>query len=244
MTSTAAEKTAETVFALATDGFDPTNWYGPGLVMFRHSQGRLPELVPLLEAAAGQTGLTAVYGAALSVAYGHAGRVDEARTLLRQLVADDLHDVGTNFTWFAAVVALAETAELTGDADAALVLEKALCPYAGRLADLPQAVVAPVDLALAQLALTRGDARRPRGGRHRGPSRRAADEEPWCFLARELVRQAAAGDGGPRPRGRRGARHRRPHGGGPHPAGSRTVGVAVLGPPPAGAGGTGLTTSY
>jgi DNA-binding CsgD family transcriptional regulator/tetratricopeptide (TPR) repeat protein len=194
----AAERTAGTVFELATAGFDPTNWYGPGLVMLRHSQGRLPEVVPLLEAAAGQTGLTAVYGAALSVAYGHAGRVDEARTLLRQLVADDLHDVGANFTWLATVVALAETAELTGEADAASVLEKALWPYAGRLADLPQAVVAPVDLALAQLALTRGDAETAAEAATRAveASRRRGTV---VYLARELIRQAAAGAADPAP---------------------------------------------
>ena len=55
--------------------------------------------------------------------------------------------VPRNFTWLASLVCLAEAVELTGDAEPAAALHRHLLPYSGWLADLPQTVIAPVDLA-------------------------------------------------------------------------------------------------
>ena len=190
----AAERSAESVLGMTTDGFDATNWYGPALVMLRHAQGRLPELIPLLEGVEPESTVGSVYQSALAVAYAQADRAGEATALVDELTTDDLGAVSWNFTWLASLVALSEAAERTGNEAAAGVLAAALEPYRGRLADLPQAVIAPVDLALAQLALTRGDraeaavaaSRAVEASRQRGTV---------VFLARELVRLAAAGGG-------------------------------------------------
>ena len=162
--------------------------------MLRHAQGRLPELIPLLEGSGGST-VGSVYRSALAVAYAQAGLLDEASAIVDELTSDDLGGVAWNFTWLASLVALAEAAELTANTGAAVALTAALEPYRGRLADLPQAVIAPVDLALAQLALVTGDKRRAAeiaavavaASRERGTV---------VFLARELVRLAAAGGDG------------------------------------------------
>ncbi len=191
----AAERSAASVLGMSTDGFDATNWYGPAMVMLRHAQGRLPEVIPLIEGVGRDSTIGSVYRSALAVAYAQAGRAEEAAAIVEELTADGLRAVSWNFTWLASLVALSEAAELTGDAEAAGLLTTALEPYGGRLADLPQTVIAPVDLALAQLALTRGDrdsaaevaARAVAASRKRGTV---------VFLARELVRLAASGGGG------------------------------------------------
>ena len=136
-----------------------------------------------------------VYRSALAVAYAQGGRLDEASAIVDELTRDDLGGVSWNFTWLASLVALAEAAELTGNIDAAVALTVALEPYRGRLADLPQAVIAPVDLALAQLALVSGDHQRAAETAARAIEA-SRERGTVVFLARELVRLAAAGGGG------------------------------------------------
>lgn len=186
-----SERTAATVLGMATNGFDPTHWHGPTTAMLRHTQARLPELIPLLEAAADERVIGTVYRAGLAVAYAHAGRVEDARTIVQEMVADDLGSLPWNFTWLATLVALAEAAELTAESTAARILAGALEPYSGRLADLPQGVIAPVDFALAQLALTRGELAEAAGWATTAIAASRARRTP-IFLARELVRLAAA----------------------------------------------------
>jgi tetratricopeptide (TPR) repeat protein len=186
-----AEAVATTVQDLSSEGFDPANWFGPALVLIRHSQARLPELVPLIEKAADQPGLDGIYEAALSVAYAHAGRLAEARALLDRASAGAFAGVPRNFTWLAGLAALAETAELTGSPGAAADLLQLLARFEGRIADVPQAVVAPVDLVLAQASLTAGDA----AGAERHAARAVTasrNRGTPVFLGRELVRLAAA----------------------------------------------------
>lgn len=186
-----AEEIANQVWALASDGFAPANWYGPGVLMVRHAQDRLTEMLPLIEGAVEQPGIGEIYRAALAVALAHAGRGDDAATIVRTAAGNGFSDVPRNFSWLASLLAFAEAAELIGDRNAAGRIFDLLTPYEGMLGDMPQTVVAPVDLALAQSALTAGavsvaDAAAVRAiaaSRRRGTP---------VYLGRELVRLAAA----------------------------------------------------
>lgn len=186
-----SERTVATLLGMVTNAFDPTNWHGPSIAMLRHSQARLPELIPLLEVAADEPFIGTVYRAGLAVAYAHADRIDDARTIVRDMVSDDLGAVPWNFTWLSTLVTLAEAAERTADPASAQVLADVLEPYSGRLADLPQGVIAPVDLALAQLALARGEHAEAAGWATTAIAASRTRRTP-IFLARELVRLAVA----------------------------------------------------
>jgi hypothetical protein len=154
-----AEALAEEVWTLTGEGFDAANWYAPALLLIRHAQGRIGELVPMIELARDQPGIGPAYRCALAAAYACIGRVDEARGLVDGFTTTDFVELPRNFTWLASLAALAEAAEWASDPETASNIAALLEPYAGRIADLPQAMVGPVDLALAQLALASGEAR-------------------------------------------------------------------------------------
>lgn len=186
-----AEAIANEVWDLASDGFAPANWYGPGVLMVRHSQDRLTDLLPLIEPAVEQPGIGEIYRAAQSVAYAHAGRIDEASAIIGAAAATGFASVPRNFSWLASVIAYAETAEMVGDRHAAALLLDLLSPYAGKLGDLPQTVVAPVDLALAQCALAAGAVSVADAAASRAAASSRRRDTP-IYLGRELVRLAAA----------------------------------------------------
>jgi tetratricopeptide (TPR) repeat protein len=187
-----AEALAEEVWTLTGEGFDAANWYAPALLLIRHAQGRIGELVPMIELAGDQPGIGAAYRCALAVAHANTGRLDEARAVVEEFAAADFVELPRNFTWLASLAALAEAAEWVADPVTAAGLAALLEPYAGRVADLPQAMVGPVDLALAQLALAAGDAE----AAARWATRAAADARTHSarvHLGRALVRLAASG---------------------------------------------------
>jgi DNA-binding CsgD family transcriptional regulator len=186
-----AEALTEEVWSLTGEGFDAANWYAPALLLIRHAQGRIAELVPMIELAGDQPGIGPAYRCALAVACAQVGRLDEARAIVEEFAADGFASLPRNFTWLAALAALAEAAEWVADPVTATALEALLEPYSGRIADLPQAMVGPLDLALAQVALAADDpamaaqcaARAVADARRHGAA---------IHLARSLVRQAEA----------------------------------------------------
>ena len=186
-----AEVVANDVWALETPGFTPMNWYGPALLVIRHSQDRLGELLPLVEPAVDQPGIGEIYRAALSLSYAHVGRVDDARALLREFADTNFGGVARNFAWLASLYAFAETAELVGDVDAARQLLELLGPFTGLVADLPQTVVGTIDLAIAQCALTGGAVALAEEAAARAVDASRLRGTP-ILLGRELVRLAAA----------------------------------------------------
>jgi hypothetical protein len=187
----AAEAIADEVWALQSDGFSPMNWYGPAVLMIRHSQDRLAEMLPLIESAVQQPGIGEIYRAALAVAYAHAGRMGEAHDLLRDVSATGFSTVPRNFSWLASLLGFAEAAELLGDEVAANQLLDLLGPYSGLIADLPQTVIGAVDLAIAQVALTAGAVSLAGEAATRAIAASRLRDTP-IFRGRELVRLAAA----------------------------------------------------
>ena len=76
----------------------------------------MPELIPLIEAGIDHPALGTSYRTALSMAYALDGRIDDAARILGQVAVDDFGGVRRNLLWMTAMVTLAETAEILGDA--------------------------------------------------------------------------------------------------------------------------------
>ena len=186
-----AEAAAETLLSIAPEaGYPALNFYGPHLLFIRHQQGRLAEIVPLLEQVVRSNPGHRLFAAALAVVLARTGLRDEAEITLDAL-ATHHYDMPHNLNWFTGTAVLADAVELLGNRRAAAVLYERLIPFAGRIADHIVGVSWPADQALAQLALTLDDpdsaavaaARAIEASRHRGTP---------IFLARELVLLAVA----------------------------------------------------
>ena len=186
-----AEQAANEVLTLATTGFDPTLWYGPALMAIRGHQGRLGELIPLLEAATDHPAFGGSYQAVLASAYAFAGQLDDARSILTTFSSNDFRNVRRNQLWLTDMTSLAETADILGHRAAAAAIAEQLNPFAGRIAALPATVVSTVDFVLAQMALVTGDHHRARQHAEHAVSASRQRNTP-VFLGRELLRLAAA----------------------------------------------------
>jgi hypothetical protein len=186
----AAEVTAAPLLSLATDaGFGDVTWYAAQILPIRFVQGRLGELLPLLEQADLTLPGLPAYRVVLATALATSGRSDDARTIMTDLAANDYHLPHHN--WFSGTVQLAEVADLLDDRAAAASIFERLQPFSGRIAVHGPGVSRPVDQALAQLSLILDDAqqavtfasRAVKASRQRGTP---------VFLGRELVLLAAA----------------------------------------------------
>jgi hypothetical protein len=172
-------------------GLDPMSLSGAHLMVIRFTQWRIRELAPLIQGAAEANPSVSAYQAALAMTLARSGGIDPARRILRGLVANAAAALPRNAQWYAAMVCLADSAELIGDPDAAATLADQLEPYAGRLAVHGVGVSLPIDIALAQLALTTTDLEATvRIGERAANASRQMDTP--IFLGRALVLQAVA----------------------------------------------------
>jgi tetratricopeptide (TPR) repeat protein len=183
-----ADTFARGLFDLEQSGtFDPMRFYAPALMTIRHLQGRLDELMKLMETGSDMP----VYSAARALAYAHCGRLDDASALLRPYVDAGFSWHRNSLQWLAAMVLMCEIIEMTGDIRAAKQLGPLLEPYSGRIADQPTIVIAPVDFALAQLALAGGDPELAEMRAAKAVSASRARNTP-VYLGRELLLMAEA----------------------------------------------------
>jgi hypothetical protein len=157
----------------------------------RGHQGRLGELIPLLEAATDHPAFGGSYQAVLASAYAFDGRRDDARSILTTFSSNDFRDVRRNQLWLTDMTSLAEAADIVGHQVAAAAIAEQLSPFTGRIAALPSTVVSTVDVALAQMTLVTGDHHRARRHAERAVSASRQRNTP-VFLGRELLRLAAA----------------------------------------------------
>ena len=104
-------------------------FYAIQLLMIREAQGRLAELDETMQAFASGSTLPA-WHAALASLHATLGRHDEARRLLRDLVAR-LDALPFDGTWISTLANLAVTCEAVADAEIAALLLPRLEPYAG-----------------------------------------------------------------------------------------------------------------
>jgi DNA-binding CsgD family transcriptional regulator/tetratricopeptide (TPR) repeat protein len=183
-----ADVHAQGLFDLDKSGtFDPMRFYAPALMTIRHQQGRLEELVKLVESGSDMP----VYSAARALTYSHSGRFADAREVLQPFIDAGFIVHRNSLQWLAAMVLMCETIEMTGDVTAARKLGPLLEPYSGRIADQPTVVMAPVDFALAQVALTAGDPELAEARAAKAASASRARNTP-VFLGRELLLMAEA----------------------------------------------------
>jgi hypothetical protein len=186
-----ADETAQRVWAAAGDELDAPTIVTPALIVIRHQQGRLAEFVPVLEAVAQQPNIAAVVEAALALAYTSAGQSDAASALLDRFVAADFASFPKNLLWLPTMAMLADAAEGAGHAAAGSRLTALLEPYSGRVANVPQAVFGPIDMAIAQAALAASDFARAERFAALAADASRLRKTP-ILLARELVRVAVA----------------------------------------------------
>jgi DNA-binding CsgD family transcriptional regulator len=125
---------AEVAAARARDaGGDsvPSAEGGYGLHMFaiRRVQGRLHEVAPVLQLAAGNAG--GVWGPGLAVLYADVGRLDDARERYEALAPDGFGSVPRDALWPASLFFLAEVCLALDDREHAAVLYDELLPFRG-----------------------------------------------------------------------------------------------------------------
>ena len=186
-----AEATAEKLLNFGSEsGLDSFNLYAPLLLPIRFHQGRLVELLPLIEQAVAEQPSHRGYVPALVRALARAGRFDDAADVLHGLSVHN-YDMPHNVNWFVGTDQLADAVEILGDTAVAAVVRERLAPFAGRIADFGAGVSRPTDQALAQLALVLDDLDGAAEAATRAVAASRIRKTP-IFLARELVLLATA----------------------------------------------------
>jgi DNA-binding SARP family transcriptional activator len=142
--------------------FDALGYYGAQLVATRWFQGRLGELVPVLDGLMHSPTLSSIdnsYYAALAVAAASAGDHRTAAGALARLCGDDLGALPRSSSWLVSLSGAAETAYLLGDPATAARVHELLRPFAHlpAMASLGIACFGSVHHPLGTTALTTGD---------------------------------------------------------------------------------------
>ncbi len=132
---------------------DAFNSYATQVSHARWQQGRLGELVELIETGARDNPGIPGYGGALARAYCQAGRNREARSLLDRGAADGFADLPQDVLWTYGMVAFAEAALRLGHTRAAVVLYNQLEPFADQFAYLGTTCEGAVARYLGGLAI-------------------------------------------------------------------------------------------
>jgi DNA-binding SARP family transcriptional activator len=136
---------------------DAESVFAAQLFMIRIAQGRLHELVEAVEHFTAEYPDLAAWRAGLPLVYASAGRDEDARRELEQMVSE-LDKVAPDFFWFTTLAVLAEASATMGHAESATVIYEALAPYAEYLVQVGYAgSFGPVSRLLGRLAAARGD---------------------------------------------------------------------------------------
>jgi hypothetical protein len=157
----------------------------------RRTGDALGELIPFIQDAIHSHPAIVAYQAVLAMGLARTGQRGAAQAILDRLIANDVTAIPRHVQWYSAMTSLADAADLVDDRAAAQLLAKHLEPYAGRLAVHDAGVSTPIDLALAQLALTYGDYERGAALARKAADAGRRNTTP-IFLGRALVGLAAA----------------------------------------------------
>lgn len=146
----------------AAGDLDALGWYGAQLVAIRWFQGRLGELVPVLNGLMHSPTLSPIdnsYYAALAVAAASSGDRRTAAGALARLCGDDLGALPRSSTWLISLCGAAETAYLLDDAETAARVSELLRPFGHlpAMASLAIACFGSVHYPLGTAALTTGE---------------------------------------------------------------------------------------
>lgn len=147
---------------LAVGDADATGYFGAQLLTIRWLQGRDADLVDLVSEAADSPSLAAYeYGfrACRATVLARAGRLDEARVALDDLLVNGVAALPRSSTWLVTMAAVIETARLLGDRTVAAETAQLLAPFADLVAMTSLAVscLGSVARPLGLAASTTGD---------------------------------------------------------------------------------------
>jgi hypothetical protein len=146
----------------AAGDIDASGWHGAQLVAIRWYQGRLAELLPMLNDLVHSPTLSAVdnsYLAALAIAAAMAGDKRTAAGALCTLRGRDLADLPRSSSWLATMYGVVEAANLLDDADTSVRAYELLRPYGHlpMIGSLGVACFGSVHHALGVASLTTDD---------------------------------------------------------------------------------------
>ncbi len=149
------EQKAEQALALGTEIGQPDAlpYYATQLSHARWQQGRLAELVDLIEAGARDNPGIPAYSGALARALCQAGQDDAARAVLDKAVSDRFADLPEDLLWSYGMVTFAEAATGLGHLDAAGLLHDQLAPFEDQLCFLGTTCEGPIAHYLGALAV-------------------------------------------------------------------------------------------
>ncbi len=158
-----AEAAAAAAFELGSASGQPDalTWFAGQLFMIRWDQGRLHELVDLVEEqVATQADGIPAWRAAQAVALVEADRHPEAEAILDGFLASDLADLPRDLLWLHGMAYLCTVCAHLGRTDAAAVLHDALAGYGGLLAHNGTVNAGPVDAHLGAMSVLAGEPER------------------------------------------------------------------------------------
>ncbi len=135
---------------------DAMMMFGANLISVRFHQGRIEEILPIIEQAAadnpGLPGFQAVHALMLC----ECGRLDEARTMLEAARAEDFHRLTNGSISPTTTAFWAETTALLRDADAAAILYERMAPYETQGVAAGGTFSGTMGMSLAHLAVVLG----------------------------------------------------------------------------------------
>lgn len=146
----------------AAGDIDAMGWYGGQLFAIRWYQGRVAELLPMLDELVHSPTLSAIdnsYVAGLAVAAATAGDRRKAAGALATLRGQNLADLPRSSTWLLTMSGVVEAAHLLGDADISARAYELLRPFAHLpvMISLGVACFGSVHHVLGVASLTTGD---------------------------------------------------------------------------------------
>ena len=149
-----AEELASAAFELGTDSGQPDAFaiYGSQLMYIRHQQGRLGELVSIIEGAVVENPGLPAFRPLLAFAHLDAGNASAARDLLKEAEAGEFALLPLDFIWLMGMTSYAHVTVELRATGAALKLYELLTPYHGQVPFIGTLGFAPVALALGGLA--------------------------------------------------------------------------------------------
>ena len=146
--------------AVELAGHDPNfvNGWAAQVMWLRHEQGRLGEVLPLIEAAAADNPGIVAFRAALALAHAEAGSAASARRHLGEMLTH-ARRIPQDWLRTCTLTLCAEVTARLGEGELAAVLEELLVPYAGQLVVVATGThcQGAVDRYRGTLALIRGD---------------------------------------------------------------------------------------
>jgi SARP family transcriptional regulator, regulator of embCAB operon len=162
---TDVDSTVTSLLALASNEPNVQNLAAGQLFFARREEGRLLELLPVLEQQVEGSATVPAFSCALALALLDAGQFDRAGRILSDLVNAGDVSCPRDLNWTASLCLLTEVAVALEDAKSAAVLWRELHPYHGQLAVLTGGLVCvgAIDRYLAMLSTVTGGLVEARG---------------------------------------------------------------------------------